>query len=145
MAAITFALVACGDSKSPTEDGSATLVATWDVRTIDGNLLPYTETEDFGEGLTCSFTLASSHITFAAGGRFTQLWAGSFTCTGMGTQTFNEQEAGAWRVSGSTLYITPDPDADGTYPEQAHSYSISGRTLTVTDTDDGTVIVLERR
>jgi hypothetical protein len=144
--AMVVALSACGDSRSPTDAATAALVATWDIRTVDGQPLPYVETEDFGGGLSCSLTLVAGHVVFRSNGRYDSAASGSFECTGLGSQTFDGQAAGSWRVSGNTLFLQQDPDEDGPYEEQAHTYSISGRTLTMTDTDpEGTVVVLERR
>jgi hypothetical protein len=136
-----FGLAACGDS--PTEPGSA-LVATWDVRSVDGQTLPHSVTEDFGDGLICTMTVTSMDITFTRAGRYTGNFNATLACPGLGSQTFNEPAAGKYRVSGTTLFMTQDPDAYGSYAEERNTFSISGRTLTITD-DEGTVIVLERR
>jgi hypothetical protein len=134
-------LAACGDS--PTEPGSA-LVATWDVRSVDGQTLPHSVTEDFGGGLICTMTVTSMDITFTRAGRYAVNFNGTVACPGLGSQTFTEPTAGTYRVSGTSLYMKQDPDAQGPHSEERSTFSISGRTLTITD-DDGTVIVLERR
>jgi hypothetical protein len=138
---VPLGLAACGDS--PTEPGAA-LVATWDVRSVDGQTLPHSVTEDFGGGIMCTMTVTAMHITFNSAGRYAANIAGTFACPGLGTQPFNEPAAGTYRVSGNSLFMTQDPDADGPHAEERSTFSISGRTLTITD-DDGTVIVLERR
>jgi hypothetical protein len=134
-------LAACGDS--PTEPGAA-LVATWDVRSIDGQTLPHSVTEDFGGGIMCTMTVTSMDITFTRTNRYAGNITGTVACPGLGSQTFNEPAAGTYRVSGTSLFMTQDPDADGPHAEVRSTFSISGRTLTITD-GDGTVIVLERR
>lgn len=137
-------LAAC-DSSGPTESESDSLVATWDVRSIDGQTLPITESEDMGNGLVCTFTFSSASITFQNSGRFTSSIVASGGCTGMPTQSFNETTAGTWRVQGSTLFMKEDPDEDGENEEEASTFTRSGDMLTITSTDDGTVVVLERR
>jgi hypothetical protein len=137
-------VAACGsDKKSPTEGGNSSLVATWDIRSIDGQNLPFTETEDFGDGMSCSFTFASGFITFNSNGRYTSGVTVTFACTGIPQQTMTETSGGTWRTTGNQIFIKPDPDEDGSYEEDAATFTINGRILTIVSSDG--VIVLERR
>lgn len=137
-------LAAC-ESNSTTELDSDSLVATWDVRSIDGQTLPITESEDVGDGVICTYTFSSGAITFAESGRFTTVFNGSAGCTGTPTQNFNETSGGTWRVQGSTLYMKQDADEDGQHAEEPHTFTRSGNTLTVTNIEDNSTIILQRR
>lgn len=141
---VAFGLAAC-DSSGPTESESAALVATWDVRSIDGETLPITESEDIGDGVVCTFTFSAAAITFQNGGRYTANLTASVGCPGIPTQHLNETSGGTWRVQGSTLFMKQDADETGTHSEEANTFSRSGNMLTITSNDDGSVIVLERR
>lgn len=141
--ALVFSLTvaACGDDPSG-PDLEAQLVGTWDVRSINGNVLPWTITEPF-QGLQCTSTFHFSSVTFRADGTFTESGRISGSCTG-GEGTFDESfaEDGTYSVDGNQVTT----QFTGESPQTA-TIAISGSTLTTTQVDNGqtSVVVAIRR
>ena len=136
-----FATVGCGDDSSG-PDAQASLVGTWDVRSINGNNLPWTETQTF-EGITCTFTLHAMVVTFTRNNTYTGTEESSGACAGQTFPRSTDAFSGTYSVQGNQITLTDSEDDD----PQTGTFTISGSTLTIVTTEGGetTTIVARKR
>ena len=137
-----FAMVGCGDDGSG-PNAQASIVGTWDVQSIDGNSLPWTETETF-EGVTCTFTLHAMVVTFTNNKTYSGTEDFSGSCAGQTFPRTTEPFNGTYSIQGNQLTMT---DAEHPNDPDTATFTISGSTLTVIIVEDGetTTLVAKKR
>lgn len=138
--AVAVTLSACGDKTGL--DAEASIVGTWDVQSVNGTALPWSETQT-DQGITCTFTLNTMAITFTSSHTYNGTMSISIVCPGQQPFHLTEGFGGTYSISGNQITMTETGETEGS----VSTFSISGSTLTLGIDDDGgiTTIVARRR
>jgi hypothetical protein len=124
-------VVGCG-SDSSTGPSQASIVGTWELKTINGTALPFV----VAQVGTNKVELLSDVFTINAGGSFTQTTTVRSTVNGQAS-TSSEADAGSYTLNGTA--VTLKFNSDGS----TGTASWSGNTMTTTD--GGFALVYTRR
>lgn len=114
-------MAACG-SDSPTQPTPASVVGTWNLKTVDGSALPYlVAQEDFD-----ALELLSDVLTVAANGTFRQLSQIRVTQDAQASME-SVPDSGSYAMNGTAVTFTYESDAS------ARIASLAGNTLTFSE------------
>lgn len=125
--ALFVALAGCSDTTAPEE----AIVGTWEVQEIEGEDLPFSETEEVFPGVECTVTVESIDITFTAAGAITAADESSFACGGEPAEDTSTTRTGTYSITDDR--ITTTFTEDGETETETQRFVISGDTLEVFD------------
>ena len=132
LALIALAVLACGgDSTAPT---NASVAGTWSLRSINGSALPFVVFQD----ATSKEELTSDVFTFTSSGTFTEHTTIRETLSSQVTTT-DQTDDGTYTLNGTAITVHFNSDGSNM------TGSVSGNTITVTDSGSGLVGVYQKQ